>query len=297
MRALVTGQAGFAGQHLTRLLQEEGIGVVGYNQGDGRDVRDFECVRECLVTCDPDLVFHLAAQPSPSESWVNPRRAHDVIAGGALVLLEALRHTASDARVLLVGSEAEYGTALRARRASEDDACWPVSPYAVAKLAATHYARTYADRYGLHVVVVRPSYHTGPGQFARQAISAFARRIALVEAGRRSHLDHGDLSSARAILDVRDVVAAYRAAVDLPPGVYNVSADRVVTMRDVVAMLVSFSQVNVPLKPRGDLVVGGDSTPWHAPSHERLTGACGWTPTIPLYQTLADLLDFWRART
>lgn len=296
MNALITGQSGFAGQHLTALLIAEGIEVVGFNLGEGRDVRDYECLRECLTTCAPDLVFHLAAQPSPAESWGDPRRALDIIVDGAFNLLEAARHTDSHARLLLVGSEAEYGAAMRLGRVTEDGPCFPVSPYGTAKLAATNLAMNYHHQHGLQVVVARPSYHTGPGQHPRFAISAFARRVVLAERGLAPHVRHGDLTASRAILDVRDVAAAYRAAIDLDAGVYNVSGDLSISMQAVLVQLTDIAAVPIVTKPDDTLGRNRDTTPWWTPSHEKLTRACGWEPRIGLPQTLTDLLDDWRAR-
>jgi GDP-4-dehydro-6-deoxy-D-mannose reductase len=293
MRALITGASGFAGQHLTALLDAEGMEVVGFNLGEGRDVRDYECLRECLVTCAPDYVFHLAAPTSPAESWRNPRRTRDIIYGGAENLLEVAVQTDSHARILLVGSEAEYGDTMRAGRVTEASTCQPTTPYAVAKLAATTLGVAYHQRYGLHVVVVRPAYHTGPGQHPRFAVSAFAKRVAEVEASRRDVVEHGDLTAVRAMLDVRDVVRAYRAAVDLDPGIYNVSTDWPWSMRSVLDFL---TRDTVPTKLNPQLGRLADSTPWYSMSHVKLTDASGWKPTIPFSRTLQDLLTDWRTR-
>jgi GDP-4-dehydro-6-deoxy-D-mannose reductase len=295
LKALITGQSGFVGQHLTTLLEAEEITVVGYNLGDGRDVRDYECLRECLTTCAPDLVFHLAAQPSPAESWTSPARAFDVIQGGALNLLEAARQTDSHARILLVGSESEYGNSMRDSAVTEDSPCWPVTPYAAAKLTATNLGLAYTARYDLHVVVCRPAYHTGPGQHPRYAVSAFARRVALAERT-GGIVEHGNLSAVRAMLDVRDVVRAYRLAIDLEPGIYNVATEWPWSMRTVLDHLVGRAVRTVKTKPNPQLGQLADSTPWHPMSYAKLAEWAGWEPEIPFSQTLDDLLRDWRGR-
>lgn len=296
MRALISGASGFAGRHLTALLEAEGIGVCGFNLSDGRDVRDYECLRECLVTCAPDLIFHLAAQPSPAESWTNPGRAFDIIQGGTLNLLEVARQTDSHARILLVGSESEYGDSMRDGPVTEDSPCRPTTPYAVAKLAATNLGLTYAARYGLQIVAVRPAYHTGPGQHPRYAVSAFARRVALAERD-GGVVEHGDLSAVRAMLDVRDVAAAYRLAVDLEPGIYNVASTDLWSMEEVLVRLISYSSAVDMIQGKLDPRLGrlADSTPWH-PMFSAKLRARGWEPAIPFSVTLADLLDDWRGR-
>src|SRR5215211_879903 len=191
VKALVCGDSGFAGLHLSALLRDEGVGVAGYSLRMGQDVRDYERLRETLLTVAPDLIFYLAAQPSPAESWTSPGRAFDIIQGGALNLLEACRQTDSHARILLVGSESEYGNTMRDGRVTEASTCQPTTPYAVAKLAATNLGLAYAARYGLHVVIARPAYHTGPGQHPRYAVSAFARRVVQAERAGGGVVEHG----------------------------------------------------------------------------------------------------------
>ena len=102
----------------------------------------------------------------------------------------------------------------------------------------------------------------------------------------------GDLSSRRAIADVRDVCRAYELLLDpsVPAGTYNVSASRVVEMGEVLDLLVGMARCPIeverdPARTRpSDLpVLSGDSS--------RLRAATGWEPTIALEQTLADALD------
>jgi GDP-4-dehydro-6-deoxy-D-mannose reductase len=298
VRALVTGSEGFAGTRLRESLAADGIQVTGFDIRHGRDVRDYEALRAVMDACEPDLVFHLAAVAWPGESLSDPRRCMDVNVTGTLNVLEAARHSGSHARILLAGTSEEYGYEGREPGAVLDEgaACFPTTPYGASKLAASSLGVAYARRYGLPVVVTRAFNHTGAGRQAVNAESAFARRIVAVERGEADHVPHGDLSSVRDFTDVRDVVAAYRLAVMAVPGVYNVCSERPVTLRQVMGILAGLSSVRGLVLKEDETLVRRDKGVFPLPSAAKLREATGWVPRIPLEDTLAGLLEYWRGR-
>jgi GDP-4-dehydro-6-deoxy-D-mannose reductase len=154
----------------------------------------------------------------------------------------------------------------------------------------------YARRFGLPVVATRAFNHTGHGRQAVNAESAFARRIVEAERGHADHVVHGDLSARRNFSHVLDVVAAYRVAIEQPPGIYNVASPGSVTLREVMDLLLGLSSVpGIPLKqdpryPRTD-------QPGTFPAVDtRKLAAAGWEPGRTLQTALEDVLDYWRTR-
>ena len=298
MRALVTGSAGFVGQHMTRILTGDGLTVNGFDLFSGNDVRDYEQVRQVIDRFEPDLVFHLAAVSWPRESLTDPRRSFDVNVTGAVNILEAVRNVGSHARIMLAGTSEEYGYEGRAGEfLTEDSACRPASPYGVSKLAAGLLGMVYARRYDMPVVAMRAFNHSGAGRQACNAESAFARRIVAVERGQADKVLHGDLSSVRNFSNVRDVIAAYREAIWQEPGIWNVCGndDGTVTMRQMMDMLTEMATVPVLLEQ--DFRLGGPAERgFPVPVHDKLTKACGWEPRVPLEETLSEVLDYWRSR-
>jgi len=297
VRVLITGSAGFVGQHLVKaLIVEPGCVIIRYDRYHGDDVRDYEHLRTAVQHAEPDLIFHLAAMTWPRESVTDPHRCMEVNLLGTLNLLDAVRNSGSHARVLLAGTSEEYGYAGRDGEVlTEKSPCRPANPYAVSKLAAGQLGLDYASRYGIPVVVTRAFNHTGPGRQAANAESAFARKIALAEKGPDVVVEHGDLSATRNFSDVRDVVRAYRLAITQEPGYYNVCSSRNVTMREVMDILLAQAKVPVQLK-RSPYLGGKPEGGFPRPSHAKLTGATGWKPEIPLEETLKDLLAYWRRR-
>jgi len=148
---------------------------------------------------------------------------------------------------------------------------------------------------GLDVIVARTFQHEGPGRDERFAIGSWTRQIAELERGDGGELRVGDLRAERDISDVRDVCRAYRLLLDpaVPSGTYNIASGRKVELTEIVDLLIGLAQASISvvldperLRPSDVEVVWGDST--------KLREATGWSPEIPLQQTLADTLDYAR---
>jgi GDP-4-dehydro-6-deoxy-D-mannose reductase len=180
----------------------------------------------------------------------------------------------------------------------EDFVPRPASPYAVSKVAQGLLALSYGPAGGLRIVRTRTFHHTGPGRGETFAESSFARQIAEVEAGLRAPvLMVGNLDAVRDYSDVRDVVRAYWALLEKGEAgaVYNVCSGQGWRIRDLLDMLLERSEVKVEvrvdaarLRPADVPVLVGDPS--------RLKEATGWAPRHRLADTLADLLEDWRAR-
>ncbi len=298
MRVLVTGHLGFAGSRLAASLEADGHAVAGFDARAGQDVRDYEQVRRAVEAHEPDEVYHLAAMAWPGESMADPRRCLDVNLTGTLNVLEACRMLGARPRILLAGTSEEYGYEGRPAGAvlDEDSACAPSTPYGVSKLAATALGMTYARRHGLHVVATRAFNHTGAGRPSCNAESAFARRIAAVERGEADHVPHGDLSAVRDFCDAADVVRAYRLAVSAPPGIYNVCSGRPVPLTLVMGILLAQAGLDGAVLKQDPALGRADAGPFPATTHAKLTAATGWEPSVPLEETLAAVLAYWRSR-
>ena len=298
MKALVTGSAGFAAQHLIPLLGAKGYEIILFDYRAGYDIRDYERVRAVMEE-EPDLIFHLAGVTQPGEALNDPRRTMDVNLLGALNILEAVRNTRSPARILLVGSSEEYGYEERSADEILDEtaACRPSSAYGVSKLAATTLGMAYSHRYGLPVVAVRPFNYTGWGRQAINAESAFAKRIVAVERGEADVVEHGDLSGTRNFTDVRDMAEAFRLAISCDPGIYNLASPFTLTMAGVMSYLIRQSTAadSIVLKPNaalGNRVPG----PFPVPSVDKFSAATGWEAKHAPVETFGWLLDYWRSQ-
>ena len=291
LKAWVSGSHGFVGRHLCQHLIDEGMEVQGFNLRDGQNILDYEFVRNSLDVIRPNYIFHLAAQAYVPESFSNPTRTFQVNTIGSLNILEAVRQLGIKTKVHLAGTSEEYGDG----GPNEEDLPTPQSPYAISKLAMDHLGRLYAKSYGMEVVVTRAFNHAGPGRGEMYAESSFAKQIVEIELGRRKFVEHGNLESIRNYTDVRDIVRAYRLAIDLPSGVYNICSDNNVSMQEILDMLVKQAKVDVNTKVNPSLYRPSDFS-FKEPSAAKFKGLSEWKSTIPLEKTMGDILEDWREK-
>ncbi len=307
MRALVTGASGLAGSWLCRACAAAGDEVIGVsrrgtvpgNAGRGvpLDLGDGAAVVAAMRAAAPDVVYHLAALSSVGRSWSAPGQTLAENVGAAVNLLEAVRLTAPEARIVWVSSCEVYGEPA-SLPISESAAVAPANPYAVSKAAGEQLCEVYASAYGLRIVRARPFSHSGPGQRPIFLLSSLARQAAegRRDGVRRLRIVTGNPETRRDFTDVRDIARAYRLLAEGPDdGVYNVSSGRSVSAAEQVALLaeliapIAVEHIVDPAKVRAHEVMDlrGD--------HSRLTAATGWRPEIAFAQTMADTVAWWES--
>jgi GDP-4-dehydro-6-deoxy-D-mannose reductase len=312
MRALITGVTGFAGSHLAEFLAAHtDLALHGTAYGPpprvdlarfvtlhAVDLRDPAVVRALVADLAPDYVFHLAAQAFVPQSWRDPWETLETNLRGELNVLEAVRARGAG-RVLVIGSNEEYG---RARPEDlplrEDSPLRPDSPYGVSKVGQDLLGLSYYLSYSLEVVRVRPFNHIGPRQDERFVAGAFARQIALIEAGWAEPVVRvGNLDAQRDFSDVRDVVRAYWLALTrgAPGAVYNIGSGRPRTARELLDVLLAHSTRAIRVEVDAERLRPSD-VPVSYCDTGALRAATGWAPEIPFEQTVGDVLEDWRGR-
>ncbi len=299
MRALITGGLGFVGRHLAEHLRACGDDVVTLDRHSvpAIDITDPQGVSDALAAARPDAVYHLAGWADVGGSWKDPRTVLRVNGEGTLNVLEACRSAGVD-RVLAVASADVYGVVREDELPLDELApLRPTSPYAASKLAADAVAQQAFLGHGLGVIRVRPFNHLGPGQSEQFVAPALAARIARAERDGADAITVGNLTARRDFTDVRDIVRAYRLLMTngAPGEVYNVCSGRDLSIQFLADHLVSLATRNIELRPDPELMRPAD-LPVLRGDASKLAAATGWTPEIPIEQTLADLLDDLRAR-
>lgn len=174
MKILVTGGLGFVGSHVVDAYVKAGYAVVIVD--DGRtghnafplsvsyydaDINDPN-IEEVIERERPDVINHLAANPSIPVSIGDPRGDLKVNVQGTLNLLRAA-HLNGVKQFIFASSSEVYG-ATEAPHISEDTPLAPESPYAIGKMAAESYVRFYAKQYDMKATIFRYANIYGPRQ-------------------------------------------------------------------------------------------------------------------------------------
>ncbi|NLY56665.1 MAG: GDP-mannose 4,6-dehydratase [Firmicutes bacterium] len=314
MKALITGITGFVGSHMAEYLLNhtdcEVYGTVRWrskrqNIEDLQDkvelieceLRDANSVEKMIAQVKPDYVFHLAAQSFVPTSWHSPTDTFINNITGQLNLLESIRKHAPHAVIQIACSSEEYGLVYPDEvPITEENPLRPLSPYAVSKIAQDYLAYQYFRSYGLKTIRTRAFNHTGPRRGEVFVTSNFAKQIAEIEAGLREPVIYvGNLEAQRDFTDVRDIVRGYWLAVTKgePGELYQLCSGRAWSIRKVLNFLIKLSGVEVKIEQDPARLRPSD-VPLLLGSYEKFHRQTGWEPEIPLEQTLADLLVYWR---
>lgn len=297
---LVTGAAGFVGVHLLAALRARWPAALLHTQR--LDVTDRDAVFAAIRHAAPTHCVHLAAISAIGDARNEPELAWRVNLGGTLNVAAAMLTEAPRGHLLFVSSADAYGGTFRAvRHVDEDAALAPLNTYAATKAAADLALGAMAAE-GLRVIRLRAFNHTGPGQRPDFAVAAFARQIARIERGLQPPvLRVGALDPERDFLDVRDVAAAYVAAIarseEIAPGtILNIASGKARRIGDVLDGLLARTTARITVET--DVTRLRPSDIPHAAGHPaKAQKALAWRPQITWEQTLADVMEDWRERS
>ena len=311
-RILVTGASGFVGGHLRASLRAafptavlvaatRVKNVTAWDEVVALDLLDPGSCTAAVRMARPDAVVHLAALAETGASFRDPQRTWRVNLLGTLAVAEAVLSEAPDALFVQASSAEVYGLSFQdGQPLAEDAPLRPANPYAASKAAADLAVAEMALR-GLRAVRIRPFNHTGPGQSAGFVVSAFARQVALIAAGKQEPLMRvGALDRWRDFLDIADVCAGYVAVLHhadrLAPGAaFNLSSGNPRHVGTILADLLRMASIaprieqdEARLRPTDVVRTLGDASAARA--------VLGWMPSTPWETTLAGILADWQNR-
>jgi GDP-4-dehydro-6-deoxy-D-mannose reductase len=314
-RLLVTGASGFVGRHLLVLLRKRFPGATlvaacrpedgALSSLDGADrVVPFDLLEPAasaalISETRPDGLVHLAAQSSVATSFTDPLATWRVNLMGTIALAEAVLRHANHCRFVLASSAEIYGLSFRAMAPLDEEApLLPANPYAATKAACDLAVGEMALR-GLDAVRLRAFNQTGTGQSASFVVASFARQIALIEARQQAPvMKVGALDRWRDFVDVRDVCAAYVAALEaerVSGNAYNIASGAPRRIGDILAAMIAQSKATpvIEVEPRRLRPTDVERVAGNAARAER---DLGWAPAVPWRDTLDAVLSDWRKR-
>ena len=206
-RVLVTGHTGFKGGWLTIWLRKLGAEVTGFalepptdpslfkaaRVGQGissviGDIRDVQAFSSAILQTEPEIVFHLAAQPLVLQSYEDPIGTYAANVMGTVHLLAALRDVPTCRSALIITSDKCYENREWDYPYRETDALGGYDPYssskACAELAVQAFRRSYfaSGARSMCVGSARAGNVVGGGDWAKDRLMADA--VIALAAGR-----------------------------------------------------------------------------------------------------------------
>ncbi|MHB1458776.1 MAG: GDP-mannose 4,6-dehydratase [Armatimonadota bacterium] len=223
-KALITGVTGQDGSYLAELLLEKGYEVHGIKRRssvfntervdhlftddhtpDNRfflhygDLADGTNLRRVIEKVQPDEIYNLGAQSHVRVSFDQPEYTADIVATGALRLLEAARDyintSGKNVRIYQASSSEMFGAVPPPQ--NEMTAFHPRSPYAVSKVAAYWYGVNYRESYNMFVCNGILFNHESPRRGETFVTRKVTRAAARIKMGLQDKLYMGNLDSYR----------------------------------------------------------------------------------------------------
>lgn len=304
MHVLVTGAGGFAGRHLVSLLTEKGHNVIaldaqfisplpetGSVQIISADLTDAREIEKVVLSSKPDACVHLGAISFVPDGLSNPDRMLSVNIRGTMNVLNAFQKHARTARILVVSTSQVYGSTTEPKPITEDAPLLPVNMYGISKAAADIAALACAKKDKMHIVTVRPSNHTGPGQSPMFVIPSFVSQLMAIKSGKQKPVILvGNLESVRNFADVRDIVHAYVLLLEKGRNgqAYNVSANNALKISVILDTLCDLTGIKPELKVDPEKVRPTDKAPFL--DITKLIRDTAWQTRIPFMETLRDMI-------
>jgi UDP-glucose 4-epimerase len=303
-QVLVTGGAGFIGSNLVAALLERGDEVRvldNFSTGSranlaalGRevkvvegDLRSYERVHTAVR--GTEIVFHQGALGSVPRSVQDPLSSTAVNVEGTLNVLLAARDEGIR-RVVAASSSSVYGDGGAFPRV-ENQAPNPISPYAVAKLAAERFCVSFTRVYGIETVALRYFNVFGPRQDPSSQYAAVVPRFIRLVADGEPVTVHGDGGQSRDFTYVENVVQANLLAADAPDAIGRVLNVATGTSETVNALADTIGRLlDLPVeKTFGPAQPGDVRDSWADVSAAR--EAIGYEPFVAFEEGLRRTID------
>ena len=298
-KLLVLGSNSFSGATFVDYALDRGADVIGLSRSEepaaaflpyrwsGRERHfrfhradlnhDLDRVMALVEEERPTHVVNFAAQSMVAESWRHPEHWFTTNVVAMVKLHDRLRRCPFLRKYVHVTTPEVYGSTEGV--VTESAPFNPSTPYAVSRAAADLSLRTFFAAYAFPVVFTRAANVYGPGQPLYRIVP---RTVLFVRTRRRIPL-HGGGRSERSFVHARDVAdATYRAALEGRPGeTYHVSTERVVSIRDLVAMICT--RLGTTLDQATDMVedrLGKDAS--YRLDSGKIRRELGWHDTVSL---------------
>ncbi len=317
---LVTGGAGFIGSHLAEALLARGDTVTvidDLSTGCMENLKSqitnhrfsfaIDTIQNAMVmdrlVSQCDAVVHLAAAVGVELIINDPVRTIETnILGTHAVLQAAARYRK---KVLLASTSEIYGKSARVPFAEDDDrVLGPTTKsrwsYSDSKAIDEFLGLAYHKQYGLPVIIARFFNTVGPRQSGRYGM-VIPRFVQQALAGKPLSV-YGDGRQSRCFCNVEDTIRAVIALLEATGGavsaggVYNVGSTEEITILDLARKILTLTDrdpADTVLVPYDQAYEPGfEDMRRRVPDIAKIKRTVGWEPTIPLDETLRQVIAY-----
>jgi len=302
-KVLVTGGAGFIGSHMVDRLLELDYKVVVMDDLSTGKIKNLDsaavfhhtditqpAMGEIIQKEQPDLVFHMAAQTSVTQSTKDPIGDANANVLGTLRLLEASRRVGVEKIIYSCTGGALYGDPDNIPVA-DDAPLAPVAPYGMSKWVAEQYLDFYYRLYRLRYTSLRYGNVFGPRQDPHGEAGVVAIFSQAMLEGKQPSI-FGDGAQERDFISVFDVIDANLAAIDRGDGkAMNIATGEATSVNRIFELL--------------QVITGYKWDPLHAPQRSgevyrialdssRAAQEIGWSPKVSLEEGLRMTVDYFK---
>ena len=258
MKIIITGGAGFIGKYLVNHLldKENNITIIdnfsnseenatknfikkGVKVING-DIRKFEEILK--ETKNQDVLIHLAAKISVSESFLNPSETFEVNVEGTKNVLKACKRN-NIKKIIIASSAAVYGESNSQIKLKEDSKTNPISPYGKSKLMMEQ----EITKNKIDCVILRFFNIFGIGQKSEYTgvITKFAKTIS----SNKSLEIFGDGEQTRDFVSIHDIVKSINYSIkNYESGIYNIASGKTTTINELAKFMINLSGKNLKMK-------------------------------------------------
>jgi len=263
--ALVTGITGQDGSYLADLLLSKGYNVIGVKRRTSiistnrinhvfdnpnfklyyGSMHDSGWMYNLLNKYKPDEVYNLAAQSHVKVSFDCPIETSDIVAMGALRLLEAVRLICPSAKFYQASSSEMFGDN-PTHPQNENTTLMPASPYACSKVFSHNLMRNYREAYGMFCCSGILFNHESPRRgetFVTRKITIAAAKIKL---GIQDKLYLGNLDAKRDWGHAKDYVEAMWLMLqqDVPDD-FVISTGKTHSVKDFLSTVFDYAKLSI----------------------------------------------------
>ena len=258
MKIIITGGAGFIGKHLVNYLLDKGNVItifdnfsnseensMGYFIKNGvkvinGDIRKFEEILK--ETENQDILIHLAAKISVSESILNPSETFEVNVDGTKNVLEACKKN-NVKKIIIASSAAVYGEGSSGMKLRESTKTNPISPYGKSKLKME---QEIEKNNKIDCVILRFFNIFGIGQTSEYA-GVITKFIEMISSNKPLEI-FGDGIQTRDFVSINDVVQSiYDAIKNGKNGTYNIASGKAITINKLAEFMISLSRKDLEI--------------------------------------------------